>query len=272
MPPLEALERAGVALEKATALGPELPEVLYSQALVGFIFDGRLDESERTLARVLDLDPSHGEARGWRGLTLIAQGRWQQGLDEVKAAAEREPHSAYLQGLAGLGFFWAREASGGIPFAERALKLEPDGVLELYVLGYLYSAVGRHEEAVNLLGRVVEKTGRQHLFLSGYASALSRAGKVEEVESVLRELLAMYDPAIPLGVAFAVGGVYAALGDGDNAVKWSNKGIEEGVPARTLVLFAQYDPMRGHTEFAAIVENVGLPALWADPVLFQDST
>jgi len=51
---------------------------------------------------------------------------------------------------------------------------------------------------------------------------------VEEVGSILRELLAIHDPALPTGVAFAVGGVYAAQGDGDNAVMWLNKGIEEG--------------------------------------------
>lgn len=267
VPPLEARERAGAALEEAMALGPELPEVLYSRALVAFVFDRRLDDSERTFARVLDLDPSHGEARGWRGLTWIAQGRRQQGLDEVEAAAEREPHSAYLQGLAGMGFFVAREASRGIPFAERALKLEPDGVLGLYVLGDLYSLVERHDEAVNLLGRAVEQTGRQQMFLSWYSSVLARAGREEEVESILRELLATHDPVRPMGVAFAVGGVYAALGDGDNATKWLNRGIEEGFPATLHLMFPPYDPIRGHPGFAAIVEKVGLPALWADATL-----
>ncbi len=267
VPPLEARERARAALEKATALGPELPEVLFSRAFFGWIFDGHLDESERTLARALDLKPSHGEARGWRGMILIAQGHWQRGLDEGKQAAEREPHGAYVQALAGLSFLWAREASGGIPFAERALKLEPDGMVALYTVGLLYSGVGRHDEAVHLLARVVESTGRHPLFLSMYADVLSRAGREEEVESILRELLATHDPARPMGVAFAMGEVYGALGDGDNAVKWLNEGIDEGFPAALHLPFPQCDPIRGHPGFAAIVERVGLPAVWTEAKL-----
>jgi len=267
VPPLDARERAGAAIEKATGLGPELPEVLYSQALLGMLFDGSLDESERILARVLDLDPNHGVARGWRGIALIAQGHWEAGLNEAREAAEREPHSGYIQGLVGLEFLWARNSAGGIPFAERALELEPDGVLGLYVLGFLYDTVGRHDEAVDLMARVVEKTDRHHTFLAWYTSVLASAGRVEESESILKEVLAMYDPSQPRGVAGSLGGIYAGLGDADNAVSWMNKGLEEGYAARMHITFPQYDPIRGHPGFARIVENVGLPALWADPTL-----
>jgi len=87
------------------------------------------------------------------------------------------------------------------------------------------------------------------------------------VGSILRELLAIHDPALPTGVAFAVGGVYAAQGDGDNAVMWLNKGIEEGFPPRLHFMFPPFDPIRGHAGFAGIVERVGLPAVWAEAKL-----
>ncbi len=235
------------------------------------IFDGSVDESERTLSRVLDLDPSHGVARGWRGIALTTQGRWEEGLNEVREVAEREPHSAYIQGLVGLVFLWTRKAVGGIPFAERSLELEPDGVLGLYTLGFLYGAVERHDEAVDLLVRVVEKTGRHHMFLAWYSSVLAAAGRVEEAESILSEVLAMYDPSQPIGVAGSIGEIYAGLGDGDNAVTWINKGLEEGYAARMHVPFQPYDPIRGHPGFAGIVESLGLPALWADPTLERNS-
>ncbi len=267
VPPREARERAAVALEKATALGPELPEVLCSQGLSGLILASTVDEAERTLARVLGLDLNHGVARGWHGLALIAQGRWERGLSEEKEVAEREPHSAYIQGIATVGFVWAHRATSGIPFGELALKLEPDGVLGLYALGYSYSAVGRHDEAVNLLGRAVEKTDRHHLFRAMFAQVLAAAGRVEEVVPILNELLAMHDPARPTGVAYSVGSVYGALGDGDNAVKWMDTAVEEGFPARLLILFGAFDAIRGHPGFARIIENAGLPAFWADPTL-----
>jgi serine/threonine-protein kinase len=267
VPPLEARERAGTALEKATALGPDLPEVLYSRGFVRMVFGGPLDEVERTFARGLELDPNQGLARAWRGLTLIDQGLWEQGLEEAREAAEREPYSAYLQGVASLAFLWVRNAPGGIPFAERALALEPDGVLGLYSLGYLYSQVGRHEEAVDLLTRCVETTGGHHNFLSWKTSVLAPAGRLEEVESIRKKLLAMYDPAEPKGIAYSIGTVYVSLGDGENAVEWLKKGIEEGFPARNHVVFPQYDAIRGHPGFAAIIEGLGLPPLWADPSL-----
>ena len=200
-------------------------------------------------------------------MTMINQGLWEQGLDEAREAAEREPYSAYLQGLASLAYLWVRDAAGGIRFAERALKLEPDGVLGLYVLAYLYSQVGRHEEAVDLFARCVEKTGRHHNFLSWQTSVLVPAGRLEEAESTRKELLARYDPAEPEGIAFSMAAVYASLGDEENGVKWLRKGLEEGFPARNHIPFPGWDGIRGHPEFAKIIEELGLPALWADPAL-----
>ena len=144
-------------------------------------------------------------------------------------------------------------------------KLEPEGVLGLYALGFLYSMVGRHDEAVDLLARVVEKTDRHHEFLTYYAYVLAAAGRVEEAESILKEVLAVYDPTQPKGVAGSISGIYASLGDGDNAVSWMNKGIEEGYAARMHIVFPQYDSIRGHPGFARIVESIGVAAFWAHP-------
>jgi hypothetical protein len=116
-----------------------------------------------------------------------------------------------------------------------------------------------------LIERVVETTERNPTFLAMLALILSAAGRMEEVHSILHELLARYDPDLPTGVAHSVGEIYAALGDGDNATEWLNRGIEEGFPARLHLLFPGFAPIRGHPEFAAIIEKVGLPALWADP-------
>ncbi len=90
---------------------------------------------------------------------------------------------------------------------------------------------------------------------------------MEEVRSILNELLALYDPALPRGVAHGIAAAYAALDDGDNATKWLNRAIEEGFPTRLHLLFPGWAPIRGHPEFARIIEKVGLPALWADPTL-----
>ena len=108
---------------------------------------------------------------------------------------------------------------------------------------------------------------RRRVIKVGVAYAIVGLGVGEKVGSILRELLAIHDPALPTGVAFAVGGVYAAQGDGDNAVMWLNKGIEEGFPPRLHFMFPPFDPIRGHAGFAGIVERVGLPAVWAEAKL-----
>jgi len=93
------------------------------------------------------------------------------------------------------------------------------------------------------------------------------SGRVEEAESILKEVLAVYDPTQPKGVAGSISGIYASLGDGDNAVSWMNKGIEEGYAARMHIVFPQYDSIRGHPGFARIVESIGVAAFWAHPTL-----
>jgi hypothetical protein len=113
---LDRINQERVAsLEKLVASphGPELPEVLYSQAFVGLMYDRSVEESERIFAKVLDLAPGHGIARTWHGIAMGAQGRWREGLDEMQKAAGGEPHSAYLQGITCLGFLWADPTLGG---------------------------------------------------------------------------------------------------------------------------------------------------------------
>ena len=140
-------------------------------------------------------------------------------------------------------------------------------VAEVYIRELLVGAqtAARHQGRCGLRDRRTGSGGgRRHILAAAGCSRLGRAGRVEEVGSILRELLAIHDPALPTGVAFAVGGVYAAQGDGDNAVIWLNKGIEEGFPPGLHFMFPPFDPIRGHAGFAGIVERVGLPAVWAE--------
>jgi len=68
------------------------------------------------------------------------------------------------------------------------VKLEPDGVLGLYGLAYLYSGVGRHDKAIGLIERVVETTERNPTFRAMLVLILAAAGRMEEVRPILDEV------------------------------------------------------------------------------------
>jgi len=69
------------------------PRSLPAWDLLGYVqyFAGRPADAERACREALSIDPAHAYARKGLGLCLAAQGKLEQGLEELRAAIELEP-------------------------------------------------------------------------------------------------------------------------------------------------------------------------------------
>jgi tetratricopeptide (TPR) repeat protein len=109
---------------------------------------------------------------------------------------------------------------------EKAVEKSPTAVFPLWSLGYAQHQLGRFDDAVQTLARVVQVTDRTHFFeLALYGAALHGAGRTEEALAVLSEMEARaakeYVP--PLDRALLL----AALGRDDDALTQLERAYEE---------------------------------------------
>jgi TolB-like protein/DNA-binding winged helix-turn-helix (wHTH) protein/Tfp pilus assembly protein PilF len=253
---LEALKRDDASAEAYTSV-----------AAIEFSCNWNWPDSERAATRAIELNPSLAEARRVHGNWLLAMGRPNEGLAEMKRAVELDPLKrfplGYLLYLAGrydqsaaefrkvleldpsrgvphiyLGAVAIQKGdlTGAIRELETADKLEDGGNFRaIAYLGYAYALAGRRTDAQNLLDRL--KEGAQ--LSKGYVSPVL-------VDSYVH----------PTHLAT----VYVALGRNDEAFAWLEKAYQ--VRSRDL-LYLRDDPrfasLHSDPRFADLLRRVGLP-------------
>jgi TolB-like protein/DNA-binding winged helix-turn-helix (wHTH) protein/Flp pilus assembly protein TadD len=227
-------------------------------------------DSERAATRAIELNPNLAEARRVYGHWLLAMGRTDEGLAEMKRAVELDPLSlstrwsfGYLLSLAG------RYDQAAAEF-RKILELDPSRDLPHIYLGAidvqtgdLAGAIRELETAVNL----GEGENPRAVAYLGYAYAL--AGRRTDAQNQLDKLKegsklskGYVSPVLLDGYVHPtlVATVYAGLGRNDEAFAWLEKAYQ--VHSRDL-LYLRDDPhftsLHSDPRFADLLRRVGLP-------------
>ena len=229
--------------------------------------EGRPGLARKTCRRILDVDQDNAEALHMLGILDIQRGAMISGVDLIRRAIAAEGdnfiyHNTLAGALSTLG-----ELDEAASHYAMAVEIKPDFAEAWFNFANMERLRGNKEEAAEKFRRAVQASPGFADAYNNLGTQLMQLGRVDEAESILEEVMAMYDPSQPNGVAGSIAGIYAGLGDGDNAVSWISKAFDEGGARRMHLTFPQYDPIRGHPGFDRIIERVGLPALWADPTL-----
>src|SRR2546429_412815 len=96
LPRSEAMPRARAAALKALELDDSLAEAHTSLAFVRMHFDWDWPGAEREFVRALQLNPGYATAHHWYAFWLIAQGRAEDALQEIRAAQRLDPLSLII--------------------------------------------------------------------------------------------------------------------------------------------------------------------------------
>jgi TolB-like protein/Flp pilus assembly protein TadD/class 3 adenylate cyclase len=254
--PKDCFPQAEAAAKKALALDDTSSSAHAAMAslkgLNGFDYPGAISEYERAL----QLNPNDATAHQWfANDTLANVGQNERELTEMKRAVELDPLSlvinsnlgwAYIhlgrldEAVAQLrktvemdgGFYYARyglglalELKGAIPEAiaeyQKAIAITEDPV-PLGMLGRLYGAQGRKDDAQKILQQLRQRRG-QH-YTAAYSLAL----------------------------------VYLGMGDHHEALNWLEKGYQErdGFNIGPIRVDPLLIPLRGDPRFEALAEKI----------------
>jgi adenylate cyclase len=253
----EGHPRAMEFVSKALKLDNELGEAHTTLATL-LHAEWRWAEAEQEFKRALELNPSYATAHHWYSQLLSSRGRMDEAIAEIEKAHQLDPNSLQILSTLGIWTFYARDVDKAIEIQKRVLDVDPDFLPGLANLLHPYIAKNMTSEAKEIIQKYLRLVGEPQNLLGPYAHAYAEVGEIEEARSTLAEIRRLgaeaYTSALDVATAYWI------LNEGDSALEWLGKALDEKDPG---LLFIRVDPdystLIKDSRVDAMLRRAGLP-------------
>ena len=254
--PKDGFPKAKEAAIKALEIDESLAEAHTSLAFIEFRWDWDRVEAEREFQQAIKHQPSYQPAHQWYSSYLVALERFDEAIAEAKRTQELEPFSLIASSHLGWIYYLAGKNDEAIEQCTRILDLDSNFFPALRYRGLAYVEKGMYREAINDFQKAVKLSGSS-LMLAVLGQGYAASGQKAEAQKVLSELRDLQDKRYVS--PYTVAGIYAGLGDKDQAFKWLEKAFE----ARDIwIVNLKVDPvftkLRSDRRFPDLLLRTGL--------------
>jgi TolB-like protein/DNA-binding winged helix-turn-helix (wHTH) protein len=260
LPPAEAMPKARSEAMKALELDETLAEAHASLALVKAQYEWEWAGAEREYKRARELNPGIASVHFGYSTYLIARGRPEEALAELKQAHELDPLSLAIDLFSVFPFYYAppplRQYDRAIEELRTIIALEPNFSSAHALLGGVYLEKGMYEEAV-AAHKKAWQLGNNLWDLAYLVRTYAMAGRRGEAQKALGDLRqrAEREHVAPNWMAAA----YVGLGEKDQALTWLEKAYENRDENMTLLnVDPAFDSLRADPRFIVLIRRIGL--------------
>jgi eukaryotic-like serine/threonine-protein kinase len=235
-PPRATFARALDAVQHALSIEPNLPEAHTSLALIHLGNDWNFAEAEREFKQALELDPNQPLPWIYRSWLSVMQGDTATGAAQARTAQEMEPLSPLVNSGVAYTLFMSRRYAEAVAECDKALEVDPNFIVAIYVKSMSRAKQSRLPEAIELIERAVSMSGRAPFYLGILGNCYGRIGAIDKAYAVLQELdeLSKRRYVTPHSQSYT----YAGMNDLDRAFEWQARSFEDGSAP-----FPYYSPM-----------------------------
>ena len=215
---------------QALKLDPNLAEAHASLAqlrLREWDFSG----AELAFKRTTELSPSYIEGHHRYSHFLIALGRFDESLVESRKVEELDPQSDLASGHLANHFHYARDYPKALQYYLTALKLVPNDAANQRMVGELYYLQGKFREAFDWYMKSLASGGALQ---AADITALNEAFKTSGINGYFRKRLEQVKrSSSPTSREndVVIAGLYARVGDKDQAFEWLEKAYANRDPS-----------------------------------------
>jgi Flp pilus assembly protein TadD len=255
--PIEGQRKAEEGARNALALDDSLAEAhaVFGQ-VIGAIIPYDFSQGDRELRRAIELSPSLATAHQYLGMSLVRQGRLDEGLDEIMKARELDPLSPVIARQVALPYYLKRDYVRAIELLRQANELGSTSItiweIGVYIQNRLFA------EALAELEKAKQERKGDPMLISNTGRVFAAQGKRTEALSVIKDLEQMSDAS--LSHAHRIAGIYATLNEKEKALTW----LEHGLAAGAIGAFYNGDPLwdtiRSDPRFADLLRRMGIPS------------
>lgn len=255
LPPGDALPEARDAARRALVLDHGLGEAHAHLGYIALYFDRDFDSARTLLERAMALSPGSAMVRHEHADYLLARGRVQESLEEMRAGREKEPPSWPGRAMVLYHAFLARRYDILTAEGPVILQAVPGSAAVRDWLARALWMAGRHAEALDGMQAAygVEPAARRKIERA-FRSSGPRAAML-----ALARCQAARQPKDLQGGAFKTALLFAAGGDADEALAWLERSDARREPS---LLHAGadpfFDPIRADPRFLAFLERIGI--------------
>ncbi len=245
--------KAREAAERALVLDPNLADAYTAMGNINEDYDWDWTNADIYYQRALALEPGNAEVVLGAAQVAATLNRFEEALRLSRRAVELDPLQALSHFWLARTAWWAGRLDEAAAADRKALELSPDLVWLHTLLGWVYLAQSRPQEASVELERETMPEQR----LQGRAIACYVLDRKQESDRALTELIVKYQASM----AFQIAEVYAFRGEADAAFTWLERAY---VQHDGGLIYVKGDPLLKNLErdprYAAFLKKMRLPA------------
>jgi TolB-like protein/DNA-binding winged helix-turn-helix (wHTH) protein len=248
----EATAAADAADAKALELDPELGEAYAERAWTLMFFHWDFPGTERDFRHALELDPGSSDDRNGFADYLIAMGRFNEGLQEIRTARDLDPLSLVVNTDYCRLLTYARRYDDALAQCNATLELDPNYAYALDLTAHLCERKGEYSEAHKIFAR---RGGCD-------VSCVAMEDEIHGAPGVAGALDTWLKAQKEQPDAFFLATAYANLGRKDQAFAWLEKAYEQRAGGNQMIyvgLDPSFDRLHSDPRFGAFLRRAGLP-------------
>jgi serine/threonine-protein kinase len=254
--PQEARQKTEEAARKALALNEKLAE---AHAALGYVDTAFAPYSfslgDRELRRAIELSPSSALAHFYLGLSLVRQGRLDEGLEELLKARELDPLLSSIARSLALPYYLKRDYTRALELLRQANQFGP-GFSTTFEIGIYIQNRLLDEPLAELEKAKGERKGDPILIYST-GMVYAAQGKRAEALQIIKALEEMSGAS--MSEAHWIAKIYSALNEKEQALTWLERGLATGAIGAFYKDEPVWDPIRIDPRFADLLRRMGIP-------------
>jgi TolB-like protein len=254
--PIEARRKAEEASRQALALDENLAE---AHAAVGAAYVSAVPANfslgDREFRRAIELSPSFAFAHQYLGLSLVRQGRLDEGLAEFVKGRELDPLSSVIARVEALPYYLKRNYGRALELLRQADELGPTFSTTFEIGVYIQNRL--FNETLAELEKVKRDRKNDPLLIYDTGMIYAAQGKRAEALQVIKELEKMSGPS--LSQAQYIAKIYATLNEQEQALTWLERGLATGAIPIFYKDDPVWDPIRSDPRFTELLRRMGIP-------------
>jgi len=254
--PQESLPQANAAARKAVELDDTLAETHTS---LGFAYtvNWAWPDATREFQRAIELNPNYATAHHWYSDgPLLAEGRFDEAIAEMKRAQELDPLSLIINTEVGMTYIYARQYDKAIQPLQKTIEMDQTFYFAHLNLAVAYHMKGAVREALEEY-QIAYKLNDDPTVLGLLGHFQATTGKRNEALKTLSQMTEISQRRYVPAYAFAQ--VYAGLGERDQAFQWLVKSYQDHATDLVLIkVDPTLDNLHSDPRFADLVRRVGL--------------
>jgi TolB-like protein/Tfp pilus assembly protein PilF len=254
--PIEGQRRMEEAARKALALDDNLAEAHAALGLAYVAFaPANFSLGDRELQRAIELSPSLALAPEYLGISLVRQGRLDEGLEELLKARELDPLSSIIARLVSLPHYLKRDYRRALELLRQADELGPAFTTTWEIGVYIQNRL--FDESLAELEKAKGERKNDSILIYDTGMVYAAQGKRAEALQIIKELEEMSGASV--SQAHWIAKIYAALNEKEMAFSWLERGLATGAVGAFYKEEPVWDTIRSDPRFEALVKKMSVP-------------